>query len=323
MIEILDAENASNSCCHPERSEGPAFRSLAQGWETLLRMKRSRLCALLLFCSALPLCSARTVTDELGRTITVPEHPHRLICLAPNVVDDVYALGAGADVIAVTDFVKYPAEAKTKPSVGIPLTPSIEKIVSLHPDLVLGFGEMRNTDIMKRLEQMGIPVFMVAPHGVEGIYRSIASIGKALNRDEAARVLVGKLRAREAAVRQRVSGKPVVSVLMPLWYDPIITIGKHAFITELIEIAGGRSVTNDLPQEWPQVSLEAVLARKPESLLLERGSKMSLEQIRSRPGWATIPAIKNSRVYYVDDRIEIPSPVAFDSLEELAKQFHP
>jgi iron complex transport system substrate-binding protein len=279
--------------------------------------------AVVFFCIAIPACGARTVTDELGREVTAPEHPHRLICLAPNVVDDVYALGAGADIVAVTDYVKYPAQARTKPSVGVPLSPSIETIVSLHPDLVLGFGEMGNSDVFKRLEQLGIPVFLVAPHGFKDIYRSIASIGRALNRDEASRVLIGRLRAREAAVRQRVSGKPVVSVLMPLWYDPVITIGKHAFITELIEIAGGHSVTDDLPQEWPQVSLEAVLARKPEGLLLERGSKMSLELLLKRPGWGSLPAIRNNRIYYTDDRIEIPGPMVFDALEELASELHP
>jgi iron complex transport system substrate-binding protein len=263
------------------------------------------------------------VTDELGRTITVPDHPHRLVCLAPSVVDDVYAMGTGADILAVTDFVKYPAEAKSKPSVGLPLSPSIETIVSLHPDLVLGFGEMGTPDVMNRLTRLGIPVFMVAPHGFNDIYRSISSIGRALNRDESANALIGKLRAREAAVRQRVNGKPVVSVLLPLWYDPVITIGKHAFITDLIEIAGGHSVTSDLLQEWPQVSLETILTRKPEALLLERGSKMTLEQLLSRPGWTSLPAIRNRRIYYTDDRIEIPSPVAFDALEELARQFHP
>jgi iron complex transport system substrate-binding protein len=282
-----------------------------------------RLYALLIFCAALPACGARTVSDEMGRIIAVPEHPHRLVCLAPSIVDDVYALGAGADVMAVTDYVKYPAEARTKLSVGLPLSPSIETIVSLHPDLVLGFDEMSNVDTMKRLEQLGIPVFMVAPHGIEGIYRSLASIGHALNRNESASELISRLRAREAAVRRRVSGKPVVSILMPLWYDPVVTIGKHDFITELIEIAGGRSVTSDLAQEWPQISLEAVLERRPEALLLVRGSKMSAEQILTRPGWSNVPAIKNHRIYYVDDRIEIPSPIVFDALEELAKQIHP
>jgi iron complex transport system substrate-binding protein len=277
----------------------------------------------ILFLIVLPVCGARTVTDELGRTVTVPEHPHRVVCLMPSIVDDVYALGAGSDVVAVTDYVKYPAEARTKQSVGLPQTPSIEMIVSRHPDLVLEDGEMSRTETIERLKKLGIPVFMVAPHGIEGIYRSIASIGQALNRNQAARELIGKLRVRELAVRQRVNGKQKVSVLMPLWYAPVTTIGKHAFITEMIEIAGGHSVTSDIEQEWPQVSLEAVLVRKPEALLLVRGSKMSAEQILSRPGWSNLPAIRNRRIYYVDDRIEIPGPVAFDALEELARQFHP
>jgi iron complex transport system substrate-binding protein len=284
---------------------------------------KKRWYVLLLFCAAFFPCSARTATDELGRLIQVPEHPHRLVCLAPSVVDDVYALGAGQDVLAVTDYVKYPAAARAKPSVGLPLNPSIETIVSLHPDLVLGLGEMNDLDTMKRLQKLGIAVFMVAPHGFQDIYRSIASIGRALNRDESARELIGRLRERESAVRRRVSGKPVVSILMPLWFDPVITIGKHAFITELIEIAGGHSATSDLPQEWPQISLEAVLARKPDALLLERGSKMSAQQILSRPGWSSVPAVRNHRIYYVDDRIELSSPVVFDALEELARQLHP
>ena len=279
--------------------------------------------ALLIFGIALSTCSARTVTDELGRVVTVPDHPHRIICLLPSVVDDVFAIGAGADVVAVTDFTKYPAEAKTMPSVGLPLTPSMETIIALHPDLVLGTGDLNTSDTIKQLEVLGIAVFLVAPHGVEGIYHSIASLGHVLNRDESAKNLIGRLRGREAAVRRRVSGKPVVSILMPVWCDPIVTIGKHAFITELIEIAGGRSVTSNLPQEWPQVSLEAVLAWAPEGLLLVRSSKMPVEQIRERPGWTSLPAIRNNRIYYVDDRIEIPSPVAFDALEELARQIHP
>ena len=282
-----------------------------------------QLCAWLVFCTALPAWCARTVTDELGRAVVVPDHPHRLVCLMPSVVDDVYALGAGADVIAVTDYTKYPAEARTKPSVGSIISPSIETILPLHPDLVLESGEMSRPETVEALERLGLPVFVIAPHGIEGIYQSIASLGRALNREEAARTLVDSLRRREEAVRRQVTGKAEVTVLMPVGYNPILTIGKNAFITELIGIAGGRSITNDLPQEWPQVSLEAVLARAPEALLLIRGSKMSIDRLREQPGWENLPAVKNNRVYYVDDRIDLPSPVAFDALEELAKQFHP
>jgi iron complex transport system substrate-binding protein len=282
-----------------------------------------RWCAVLILSIALPACGARTIRDELGRTVQVPEHPHRVVCLMPSVVDDVYSLGAGTDVIGVPDYTKYPPEAKTKRSIGLPLTPSIETIVALHPDLVLGDADMNSPDTMQALERLGIPVFMVAPHSFEDIYRSLASIGQALNREQPARELIGMLRAREAAVRRRVSGKPVVNLLMPEGFDPVITIGKHAFVTGLIEIAGGRSVTSDLPNDWQDISLEAVMARAPEALLLVKNSVMSTEQILGRPGWSSLPAIKNKRIYYVDDRIELPCPVVFDALEELAEELHP
>jgi iron complex transport system substrate-binding protein len=283
----------------------------------------TRLVALVFLCISLPALAARTLTDDLGRSVTVPDHPHRLICLMPSVVDDVYALGAGADIVAVTGYTKYPPAAKTKPTVGLPLSPSLETIVSLHPDLVLASADLNRSETTNQLERLQIPVFTVTTHGIEGIYQSIASIGRALNREQAAAKLVAALRERAAAVRQRVSGKPAVKVLMPIWYDPIVTIGKTAYITDMIEIAGGHSVTSDIGEEWPEVSLEAVLSRAPEALVLVRGSKMSVEAIRTRPGWLTMPVVKNNRIYYVDDRIESPSPVAFDALEDLAKQFHP
>jgi ABC-type Fe3+-hydroxamate transport system substrate-binding protein len=284
-------------------------------------MRRRIVCTILFL--ALRAFAARTVKDELGREVTVPDHPHRLVCLMPNVVDDVYALGVGSDVIAVPDFTKYPSEAKTKPSIGLPLSPSIETIVSLHPDLVLANSELNCMSTVDQLEKLGYPVFVVNPHGVEGIYKSIQSLGKALNREEAAETLVRTLREREARVRQRAQGRSSINVLMLVWYDPIVTAGKDAYITELIQMAGGHSVAADIPEEWPQVNLEFVLARAPDALLIVRGSKVSLGAIRTRPGWLSVPAIKNNRIYFVDDRIEYPSPVAFDALEDLVNQLHP
>lgn len=286
-------------------------------------MTRSCVLALCLIACCAQVRAVRIVTDELGRTVSVPDHPHRLICLLPSLVDDVYALGASKDVVAVSDYTKFPVEAREKPSVGPPLSPSLEIIVALHPDLVLGDGDMNRVEILSHLEQLGIPVFMVNPHGVAGIYHSLDSLGQALNRDDAARDLITRLHKREASVRARVEGKSAVRVLMPVWYDPVVTIGSHAYITELIELAGGQSVTSDIPEEWPQLSLEAVLARSPEALLLVRGSKMSIDAIKNRPGWREIPAVRNNRVYYVGDEINYPSPVAFDALEELAREFHP
>lgn len=280
-------------------------------------------CVLLLCAASVACFASRTLTDELGRTVTVPDHPHRLICLVPSVADDVYALGAGSDVIAVSEFTKYPKEASLKPSIGVQMTPSIERIVSLHPDLVVGSADSNRVETVDQLEQVGIAVFMLDPHGIEGILVSLSSLGKAIGREEAAARLASELRARLDAVRANVKDKPVIRVFMPIWYDPIITIGRRAFITEMIAAAGGKSITDDLGQEWPQISLETVIERTPETLVLVRSSRMSFKDVQNRPGWNTLPAIRNHRIYLVDERVELPSVSAFDALEDLARQLHP
>jgi iron complex transport system substrate-binding protein len=293
-----------------------------QKWNLFSACSARQVAAFALLLLAIP-AAARTVTDELGRTVNVPDHPHRLICLAPSLADDVYALGAGADVIAVSDYTKYPPETQKKPSIGLPLSPSMETIVAMHPDLVLGTADTNLSETIKQLERLNIPVFVVNPRGLQGIYKSLESLGKVLVHEAPAKNLVASLQRREAAIRRRVAGKPAVNLLMPIWYDPIMTIGRYAYINELIELAGGHSVTSDIPQEWPQISLEAVIARAPEALLLVRGSAMSMDKIVDRPGWQALPALRNHRVYYVGEQIEYPSPVAFDALEELAKELHP
>jgi iron complex transport system substrate-binding protein len=278
---------------------------------------------LLLTSLAAPCFASRTLKDELGRAVEVPDHPHRVICLIPSVVDIVYSLGAGADVVAISDFTKYPEEALQKPSIGLPLSPSVEAIVAQHPDLVLGSGDLNVLESAGSLQRLGIPVFMVDPHGIDGIYASILSIGKALNRETAANTLVARLRTRVELVKARVAGKPKLRVLMAIWYDPVMTIGRKAFISEIIEAAGGRSVTDDIAQEWPEISLESIVSRQPDALLFIKGSKLTDLELKTRPGWEHVKAVQQGRVYYVDDRIQYPSPIAFDALEDLAKQFHP
>jgi len=265
----------------------------------------------------------RQVRDELGRTMTVPDKPHRVVCLTPSVTDTVYSLGAGQDVVGVSDYTKYPIEALKKPSVGQVLNPSIEAVVALHPDLAIGVGDLTTEAAVLKMERLGIPVFLVVPRGIGGIYRSIENIGKVLNREREARQLVSGLRAREEAVRKRVSGKAVVRVLMPLSDDPVITIGKNAFLTELIAAAGGRSVTDDLAQDWPGISMEAILARHPDYLVLIEGSPMTIDDLKKRPGWKTLACVQQNRIFYVDDKMNYSSPQVFDALESLAKQFHP
>ena len=265
----------------------------------------------------------RVVRDEFGREVRVPDRPHRLICLAPSITDTVYALGHGDDIVGITDYTKYPPEARKKVSVGGVLNPSLEKLVALKPDLILAIGDLNNTDLTRAIERLGFPVFVVHPQRLQDIYRAIADIGRAINAENAASELISRLQAREAAVRKRVLKKPRPNVFFLLWPDPVMSAGHGAFITDLIDVAGGNSVTADMPNEWPRLSFEAVLAQQPEYLLLVRGSGVTLESLRRQGNWMRLRAVREKKVFYADDHIEYPSPVAFDALENLAAEFHP
>jgi ABC-type Fe3+-hydroxamate transport system substrate-binding protein len=272
---------------------------------------------------AVPCQASRNVTDETGRTVTVPDHPHRIVCLVPSITDDVFALGGGDDVIAISDYVEYPAEAKAKPSVGSISDPSLEMLVSLHPDLVIGMPHANNQATLDQLQRLGIALYLVDPHGVAGILHTLSSVGIAIGRDSEALALVTRLTRRIHAVQAGVNGKPVVEVFMPVSYDPVITIGEGAFITEMIALAGGHSITDDIRQEWPHISMETVIARAPAALLMLRGGRTTMASLKDRAGWNTLPAVREGRVYYLDKRMDFPSPIAIDALEDLAHQFHP
>lgn len=290
-----------------------------------VRLSLARSMVLLACCvaAALPCAASHTVVDETGRTVTLPDHPHRIVSLVPSITDSVYALGAGDDVVAISDFVKYPEAAMQKPSVGSMLQPSVEKILSFKPDLLLGQKVQNQQAVVDMAARFGIPLYIVDPHGFNGIFKSITDLGIAIGREPQAAALNARLQARVAAVHASVQGRPVVSVFMPVSYDPVVTIGKGSFLTDMIELAGGHSITDDIQQEWPHVSMEAVIARQPRALLMMQGGTITLATLRTRPGWDALPAVKTGTVYFIDKRSSFSSPVAIDALEELAKQLHP
>lgn len=284
--------------------------------------------ALLMGCYLLGCASSlasRQLVDELGRHATLPDEPQRIVCLSPSLAETVYALGLGSLVVGVTEFTDYPPEARTKPSVGSLDNPSVEKIISLHPDLVLAMGTINREETVDDLERVGIPVYVVDPQGLPGIEKSIQDVGVALNRPADAARLLQRLEAERLAVAARVKGLPRPKVLVVIWYDPVVTAGGKSFINGLISAAGGQSVTADMKQAWPQISLEEVIRRSPDYLLLVRGAHegMTAKELKAHAGWDQLPALRNNRVLYVDERFIHPSPVAFDALRQLARELHP
>src|SRR5208283_5880086 len=145
-------------------------------------------------------------------------------------------------------------------------------IAVLHPDLVIGIAPLNDAETIRGIERMGIPVFLVNPTGLEGLYHSIASIGRALGREAVATALVARLRAREGRVRSQAAAGTHSTIFLAISIDPCITAGRRAFITELLSAAGARSVTDDIAQEWINIDIEAIIARKPQFILLLKDS---------------------------------------------------
>jgi iron complex transport system substrate-binding protein len=266
----------------------------------------------------------RELVDALGRRVRVPPAPHRIVALAPSITETIYGIGAGDDVVGVTEFTDWPEEARRRPSVGGIVKPSIETLVSLRPDLVIATRGVNHKETLDELDRLRIPVFVVDPQGLDGVLESVRQVGRALNRSSDADRLVDRLRARRDAVVTRVRGFVRPRVLLVIWPDPVITIGRAAFITDVVTAAGGQSVTDDLPQQWPQISLEEVLRRNPDWLLLPaKGHQpISLADLERRPGWDRVDAVRRHRVIYYDERLDHSSPLAFDALEDLAKRLH-
>jgi iron complex transport system substrate-binding protein len=308
----------------PERRSLPRTRQRQrpQPERRYRALRGAAVCALLVLLLSLQAAALRVVFDETGRKVVLPDKIHRIVSLSPSVTDTVFALGAGADVVGITDYTLYPPQARQKPSIGNILRPSLERIAFLHPDIVIGIAPLNEAETIHGIERMGIPVFLVNATGLEGLYNSIANIGKAVGREAEASALVAQLRSRERRVRAQVPAGVRPSVFFALSIDPCITAGHRAFITELLTAAGARSVTDDLAQEWLNVNIEAIIPRKPDFILLLKDSPFGLNQMREHPGWRTLEAVRMGRVIRIDDRLQYPSPVAFDALEDFARQLH-
>jgi iron complex transport system substrate-binding protein len=265
------------------------------------------------------------VTDGVGRRVELPDTPRRVVTLTPSLAEIMYSIGAGGEIVGVTDHTDYPSDARTKPRIGGMVDPSVERIVALRPDLVLATLESNRPTAIDAVQRLGIPVFVIRPEGLEGILQAVEQVGLALNRTPAARAAVERLRVRRQDVARRVMGLPKPNVFVLIWPDPVVTVGRRAFITEAIEASGARCVTSDLPQPWPHLSLEEVVRLAPDTIVLIANGHptLAIDELKTRPGWDRVPAVIAHRFIEIDARLEHSSPVVFDALEELARALHP
>jgi iron complex transport system substrate-binding protein len=273
---------------------------------------------------ALP-AGAFTTRDMTGRDVTLAASPQRIVSLVPSVTEILYALGAEHLLVGVTDFCDFPPEARRRPKVGGMVAPSLEAIIALRPDLVIATNEGTREDTFTQLSRVGVPVYLVAAHHVADVTSLMRRLGELTGREAAAGPLVAGLEQRIEAVKKAVLPLARPRVLYVLWPEPLIVPGRGAIVTELIQLAGGQSLTADDPDAWPRYSLEAAVAKSPEVILLaNHGAGTGAVAVDKWKRLTSLPAVKSGRLLSVNgDLLHRYGPRFVDGLEQLARAIHP
>lgn len=261
---------------------------------------------------------ARSITDDLGRSVRVDSVPRRIVSLAPSFTETLYALGADTLLVGVTRYCNYPPAAKSKTNIGDLLAPDIEGILALDPDVVLISVEGNSQQTFARLEEFGVRVFVSNPRDLDGVLKSITDIAEITGRITAGKKLTSALRAvRDSVLAHPPASKP--SVLMLLSLQPLIAAGAGTFIGELIETAGGRNAAGDLTASYPVMDREDVLLRNPDILLLSDDLNADPDAVLGRfPEWKRLTAFRRGTMHPIEaDKLMRPGPRLFEILREL------
>jgi cobalamin transport system substrate-binding protein len=222
--------------------------------------------------------------DAAGREVALETPPRRIISLAPNLTEILFALGLGERVVGVTTFCTYPEEAKAKPKVGGFMDLNVEKVISLAPDLVIAATDGNNPSSVDLLEKAGIKVFLVNPRDVAQAIETMETLGRVCGVEEEGKRLASELKRRVDFIREKVGSTKRARVFLQINNRPIMTVNRHTFHNDLIQLAGGINIFEDEVVTYPRVGIEDVLARNPEVILIssmEKGGGGSRRHERS------------------------------------------
>jgi iron complex transport system substrate-binding protein len=268
-----------------------------------------------------------TLTDDDGVSVTIKALPRRIVTFAPSNTEIVFALGLGSELVGVSgSFDDYPPEAKAIAQVGgsgdFGADPNVEKVVSLQPDLMITIS---GGDQWKaRLRGLGIAVFTINATSFDDLLRDVRTVGEITGASAAAATLTGQMAAQAQSVQSKVAQEPRVSCFFEAYYPPLTTVGPHTFIYDLLSRAGCDPVTAQAKSDYPEWSVDQLVAIGPAVYLVASESGVSASAVARRPGFGAILAVRDGKVFLVSsDLISRPGPRVVEGLMALAEAMHP
>ena len=277
--------------------------------------------ALLLSSTAAATKYPLTLTDDLGRTITLKSEPKRIIAMLPSHTETLFAIGAGDKLVAVDKYSNYPKDATDKlAKVGSAFQPDLEKILALKPDLILA-DESKSSKLVSKLEAAGLTVYGGTGQTYNEVFEKIALLGKITNREANATRLITKMRGDLNALQQSVLKLPKVSTYYEV--DPApYSVGPNSFIGTLITKAGGQTIIPASMGDFPKIDPELIVKANPQVMI-----GLSLDDAKKRAGWLSLKAVNSGRVYKPSDEerdaLSRPGPRLAVALKALIRMIHP
>ncbi|WP_061145379.1 cobalamin-binding protein [Caballeronia arvi] len=256
---------------------------------------------------------AITVTDDSGASVTLAKPAERIVSLAPHVTELLFAADGGARIVGAVTYSDYPKEAQAIPRVGDNKALDLERIVALHPDLIVVWRHGNAARQMDRLEALGVPIYFSEPKHLDDIAASIDKLGALLGTQTTARTNADAFMRDIARLRARYSQRPPVSVFYQVWDDPLMTLNRDNVFDEVIGLCGGVNVFAAEKPRVPTISTEAVLAANPEAIVT--ATPGATKPDRALPAldrwkrWPSLTAVSRGNLFGIDgDLINRPTP---------------
>ena len=258
--------------------------------------------------------------------LVAQQPPQRIISLAPSITEELYLLGLGDRIVGVTIYCEYPLDAKKKEKIGTLLSPNIEKIVTLNPDLILATMDGNRPEVLSRLSNLGLRVFTFEPaKNFQDISRDFLLLGKLVSKEKEVRKILSKARGEIEEIKEKVSGLPKVKVFWEVGAKPLVSVAKGTFADEIISLSGGINIAHGAGSRYPRYSLEEVLQQNPEVIILVTMGDVTEQEIKIWKEFKDLKAVKDNRIYVVDaDLVCRSTPVRFqEAVRKIASLLHP
>ena len=273
--------------------------------------------ALVLWGAALATRAAVEVVDDAGATVKLAAPASRIVSLAPHATELLYAAGAGDRVVGVLATSDWPPEALAKPKVGDSRALDLERILLLNPDLIVTWPFAAPAQV-GALTARGIPVFIANPATIDGIARDMERLGALAGTLPVATSRAAEFRAKLGKLSSAYAGKKTVRVFYEIWDVPLYTVGGHHLISQALAVCGGENVFAALSLPAPGVSVEAVLAAKPQAIIAGADRAVRPAWLDAWKHWPTLPAVASGNLFTVDaNLLHRSGPRFIDGMETL------